>query len=75
MLGPAGRRVAVFTSGGPIGFAVQFALSAPDQSFLDVNWRIRNCSITEFVYTKDRFTLDTFNGLAHIEDSQLRTYR
>lgn len=75
MLGPAGRRVAVFTSGGPIGFAVQFALRAPDQAFLEVNWRIRNCSITEFVYTKDRFTLDAFNGLGHIENRDLRTYR
>jgi len=75
MYGPAGRRVAVFTSGGPIGFAVQFALRAPDHAFLEVNWRIRNGSITEFVYTKDRFTLDAFNGLAHIEDRELRTYR
>jgi broad specificity phosphatase PhoE len=75
MLGPAGRRVVVFTSGGPIGFAVQFALRAPDQAFLDVNWRVRNCSITEFVYTGNRFTLDTFNGLAHIEDKELWTYR
>ena len=75
MSGPAGRRVAVFTSGGPIGFAVQFALRAPDAAFLEVNWRIRNCSITEFVYTKDRFTLDTFNGLGHIEDRELQTYR
>jgi broad specificity phosphatase PhoE len=75
MQGPPGRRVAVFTSGGPIGFAVQFALQAPDRSFLDVNWRIRNCSVTEFVFDRVRFTLDSFNGIAHLDDSALRTYR
>jgi broad specificity phosphatase PhoE len=75
MEGPPGRRVAVFTSGGPIGFAVQFALQAPDRSFLDVNWRIRNGSVTEFVFDRERFTLDSFNSIAHLEDMALRTYR
>ncbi len=75
MEGPPGRRVAVFTSGGPIGFAVQFALHAPDKSFLDVNWRIRNCSVTEFVFDRERFTLDSFNGVEHLDETALRTYR
>jgi broad specificity phosphatase PhoE len=75
MQGPPGRRVAVFTSGGPIGFAVQFALQAPARSFLDVNWRIRNGSVTEFVFDRERFTLDSFNGIAHLDDAALRTYR
>jgi len=42
MLGPSGREVAVFTSGGPIGFAVHLAMKGASQSFLEVNWRIRN---------------------------------
>jgi broad specificity phosphatase PhoE len=75
MEGPPGRRVVVFTSGGPIGFAVRFALQAPDRSFLDVNWRIRNSSVTEFVFDRERFTLDSFNGIAHLDDTTLRTYR
>jgi broad specificity phosphatase PhoE len=75
MEGPPGRRVAVFTSGGPIGFAVQFALQAPARSFLDVNWRIRNSSVTEFVFDRERFTLDSFNGIGHLDDAALRTYR
>ena len=72
--GGSGRRVAVFTSGGPIGVAVQAALSAPDRSFLELNWRIRNASVTEFVFADGRMALDTFNTLAHLEDS-LRTWR
>ena len=42
--GPSNRRVVLFTSGGPIGVLVQTALGAPDRSFLEVNWRVRNCS-------------------------------
>jgi broad specificity phosphatase PhoE len=70
----SGRRVAVFTSGGVIGAAVRLALDAPDRAALEVNWRVRNCSLTEFVFAKDRFTLDGFNALPHLEDPTLWTY-
>jgi broad specificity phosphatase PhoE len=73
--GGSNRRVAAFTSGGPIGRLVQFALGAPDQSFLDVNWRVRNCSLTEFVFSADRLSLDSFNGLPHLADQGLWTFR
>jgi broad specificity phosphatase PhoE len=69
-----GRRVALFTSGGVIGASVRLALAAPDRMALEVNWRVRNCSLTEFVFTKDRFTLDTFNALPHLEDRAFWTY-
>jgi broad specificity phosphatase PhoE len=70
----SGRRVALFTSGGVIGTSVRLALAAPDRMALEVNWRVRNCSLTEFVFTKDRFTLDSFNALPHLEDPALWTY-
>ncbi len=74
--GPPSRRVAIFTSGGPIGFAVHFALQAPARSFLDVNWRVRNTSVSEFLFDRDRFSLDSFNGIPHLlEDAHLRTWR
>jgi len=75
MHGPPNRKVVVFTSGGPIGLSVQTALQAPDRTFLDLNWRIRNCSLTEFVFSGDRFTLDSFNGIPHLDDASLWTYR
>jgi broad specificity phosphatase PhoE len=65
--GGGGRRVVVFTSGGPVGVAVQTALAAPDRSFLEVNWRVRNCSVSDFVFGGGRLTLDVFNSLAHLE--------
>jgi len=70
----SGRRVALFTSGGVIGASVRLALDAPDQMALEVNWRVRNCSLTEFVFTRNRLTLDSFNAIPHLEDPALRTY-
>lgn len=70
----SGRRVAVFTSGGVIGTAVRLTLDAPDWTALEVNWRVRNCSLSEFVFTAGRFMLDSFNGLPHLEDPTLWTY-
>jgi broad specificity phosphatase PhoE len=75
MNGPGTRRVAVFTSGGPIGLAVQTALSAPERLFLELNWRVRNTSVTDFVFSGVRLTLDCFNCPAHLEDASMWTYR
>ena len=72
--GPSNRRVVLFTSGGPIGILVQTALGAPEPSFADVNWRVRNCSITEFVFSADRLSLDSFNATPHLS-SDLMTFR
>ncbi|MBO0724122.1 MAG: histidine phosphatase family protein [Blastocatellia bacterium] len=71
----SGRRVAVFTSGGVIGLAVQNVLNAPERSALEINWRVRNCSMTEFVFSRDRLSLDSFNTIPHLDDPALRTYR
>jgi broad specificity phosphatase PhoE len=70
-----GRRVAVFTSGGVIGLAVQSVLNAPDRAALEVNWRVRNCSLTEFTFGRERLSLDSFNAIPHLDDPELRTYR
>jgi broad specificity phosphatase PhoE len=72
--GGSNRRVLLFTSGGPIGVLVQTALGAPDRSFADVNWRVRNCSITEFVFSAERLSLDSFNNISHF-DAAFRTFR
>jgi len=69
------RRIAVFTSGGPISIAVQMATRAPENIAIELNWRIRNCSLTEILFSKERLTLDSFNSIPHIEDPALWTYR
>ena len=70
-----GRRVALFSSGGFIGAALQLALGASDSMALELSWRIRNCAVSEFVFTQDRFTLDGFNAVPHLENAELWTYR
>lgn len=71
----SGRRVVIFTSGGFIGNVTRWALASPDRSALELAWRLRNASLTEFVFTRDRFTLDSFNAVPHLTDPALWTYR
>jgi broad specificity phosphatase PhoE len=73
--GPSNRNIALFTSGGPVSVLVQTAIGAPERSFLEINWRVKNCSITEFTFSRDRLSLDSFNALPHLERTELRTFR
>lgn len=71
-----GRRVAAFSSGGPIGVAVQTALKAPAAAALELNWRIRNASLTTLLFSGPRLSLDGFNALPHLADRpDLVTFR
>jgi broad specificity phosphatase PhoE len=69
--GPS-RRVAVFTSAGPIGVAVQTVVGAKEPMAMELNWRIRNCSLTEFVFTRARVSLDSFNATPHLHEVTFR---
>jgi broad specificity phosphatase PhoE len=70
-----GRRVVAFTSGGFIGTAVGLILGVPDRSCLELNWRLRNTSLTPLLFTPGRLTLDAFNTLPHQPDPVGWTYR
>jgi len=70
-----GRRIAVFTSGGPVGVATQTMLQAPEQQAGELNWRIYNASMTTFQFSADRISLDQFNAIPHLTREDLRTYR
>jgi broad specificity phosphatase PhoE len=69
------RRVVVFSSGGPIGVTVQRSLRAPKPVALELNWRVRNASLTEYVFGRDRLSLDYFNAIPHLVDAGLRSFR
>jgi broad specificity phosphatase PhoE len=71
----SGRRIAVFTSGGVIGLAVQTVLAAPQQMALEINWRVRNCSLTDLIFNRERLSLDSFNSTPHLNEPALRTFR
>lgn len=63
-----GVQVAVFTSGGPIGVAMQSCMGAPVRAAIEINWRVRNSSITSFLFSGSRLSLDGFNELPHLAD-------
>jgi broad specificity phosphatase PhoE len=70
-----GRSVAAFTSVGAVTGCLKISLGCSDRMALDLGWRVRNCSITEFVFSGERLTLDGFNALPHLEDPALWTFR
>jgi broad specificity phosphatase PhoE len=73
--GGSGRNVAAFTSVGAITVSVQLATGCGDRAAFDMGWRVRNCTVTELVFSGDRLTIDGFNAFPHLEDPDLWTYR
>ena len=70
-----GRNVLAVSSVGPITVALQRALQTSIPVSLDLGWRLRNASVTTFLYTPGRFTLDGFNSVAHLANPDEITYR
>jgi broad specificity phosphatase PhoE len=70
-----GQQLAIFCSAGVIGVAMRRAFHLSSQDTLRATWMVRNCSYSEFLFSRDRFTLSTFNAFPHLEDVSLLTYR
>lgn len=70
-----GLTVAAFTSGGVIGAMMQHALACPDPVALEFMWHCRNTAWGQFRYAPGKFTLTGWNGVPHLEDAALWTYR
>lgn len=70
-----GGRVVAFTSGGPIAVALRQALDIPAEKALELIWTLRNAAVNEFVFTPTRFSLHTFNTVAHLDAPDLWTHR
>lgn len=74
----AKKRLAIFTSGGPISVVVQEALNLTDKSAMVLSWQIMNASITRFKYNTRGLAMAGFNDITHLElenDDNLLTYR
>lgn len=72
------KKVALFTSGGPIAVVVQQALNLTDVATLRLSWQIMNASVTRIQYNGERIALQVFNDITHLElmkDQTLLTYR
>lgn len=74
----AKKRIAIFTSGGPISATVQMALDLSDDKAMAVSWQIMNASIARFKYNSEGIALAGFNDISHLKlegDDNLLTYR
>ena len=59
--------VLLVSSGGPIATAVGHVLGCSPETTIELNLRIRNCSVTEFAFTPKRHMLVTYNTLSHLD--------
>ncbi|HVR53358.1 MAG TPA: histidine phosphatase family protein [Pseudorhodoferax sp.] len=59
--------VLLVSSGGPISTAVGQVLGTAPDTTIDLNMRIRNSAVAEFVYTPSRHVLLTYNTLPHLD--------
>ena len=60
-------RVLIVSSGGPISTAVGQVLQAPAETSIELNLRIRNTALTEFVFSPSRHMLLSYNNLPHLD--------
>jgi broad specificity phosphatase PhoE len=65
-----GQQVLVVSSGGPISHAVGHVLRAPPETIVELNLRIRNSAVTEFVFSARRHSMLTFNTLPHLDSAE-----
>ena len=59
--------VLLVSSGGPIATAVAQLLGSRPEAFVELNMRLRNTAVSEFVFTPKRYALQTFNTLPHLD--------
>jgi len=69
------QRIAIFSSGGPVGVAMQRALDLSTEATLKAAWMVRNCSYSEFLFSSGRFTLSSYNATPHFTDPEFLTHR
>jgi broad specificity phosphatase PhoE len=61
------KRIAVFTSGGPISLVTQHLLGVPQEKIMQMNWTLLNCGVTKLVSTGSRLFLASLNEHTHFE--------
>jgi broad specificity phosphatase PhoE len=59
--------VLLVSSGGPIATAMGHVLGTTPETTIELNFRMRNASVTEFAFTPKRHMVVTFNALPHLD--------
>ena len=70
-----GQNAIAFTSAGTVAASLHRALKCPNEVALALGWRVWNCSLTGYAFSRDRFSLDQFNAMPHLSDRADWTYR
>lgn len=73
--GSRGQTIAIFTSGGPTGVAMQRALQLSTAATLKAAWMVANSAYSQFLFSGNRFTLTSYNSYPHITSRDFLTYR
>ncbi|MEM1327688.1 MAG: histidine phosphatase family protein [Bacteroidota bacterium] len=68
-----GQRICIVTSGGPTAAITGEALHLTNAKIMELNGLVYNGSMTHFLYDADRFSLQQFNSIPHLEERVLRT--
>lgn len=66
------KKIAVFTSGGPISVVTQSLLGVPAKSIMQLNWTLVNCGITKVISTRNRLFVSSLNEHSHFEGLDLQ---
>ncbi|HPG60746.1 MAG TPA: histidine phosphatase family protein [Casimicrobium sp.] len=66
--------VLIVSSGGPISTAVGHVLGAGAEATVELNLRIRNCSLSQFSYNAKKHSLMTYNMLPHLESPEHQSW-
>ncbi|MBA4262417.1 MAG: histidine phosphatase family protein [Comamonadaceae bacterium] len=69
-----GQQVLLVSSGGPIATAVGHVLGLSPDATIELNMRIRNSAVTEFVFNPKRHNLLSYNTLAHLGGGEFRDW-
>ena len=72
--GSGGKTAIVFTSAGPVAVAVGKALGLDDETVLGLSWTVRNASVSEFLFSGERFSLHSFNSQLHLAEPGLESW-
>ncbi len=66
--------VLIVSSGGPISTAVGHVLGAGAEATVELNLRIRNCSLSQFSYNAKKHSLMTYNMLPHLDSPEHQSW-
>ena len=72
------KRIIIFSSGGPISAVANMALGISNQQTMRLAAMVANTAVTTFLYNDDRFSMSSFNSIAHLaleNGGGLVTYR